>query len=85
MEVNETRNCLVTDILLNIRKLAEWIKTQLFNSLSGKMSLFPKNKVEYPFNEFLFKEMETDRKTQRLKRCLIMWYINTTTFIFHLK
>jgi len=25
MEVNETRNCLVTDILLNIRKSAEWI------------------------------------------------------------
>jgi len=26
MEVNETRNCLVTDIFLNIRKLAEWIR-----------------------------------------------------------
>jgi len=26
MEVNETRNCLVTDILLNIRKSAEWIQ-----------------------------------------------------------
>jgi len=26
MEVNETRNCLVTDILLNIRKLSEWIQ-----------------------------------------------------------
>jgi len=25
MEVNETRNCLVTDIQLNIRKSAEWI------------------------------------------------------------
>jgi len=25
MEVNENRNCLVTDILLNIRKSAEWI------------------------------------------------------------
>jgi len=25
MEVNETRNCLVTDILINIRKSAEWI------------------------------------------------------------
>jgi len=25
MEVNETRNCLVTDILLNIKKSAEWI------------------------------------------------------------
>jgi len=25
MEVNETRNCLVTDILWNIRKSAEWI------------------------------------------------------------
>jgi len=25
MEVNKTRNCLVTDILLNIRKSAEWI------------------------------------------------------------
>jgi len=25
MEVNETRNCLVTDILLNSRKSAEWI------------------------------------------------------------
>jgi len=24
MEVNETRNCPVTDILLNIRKSAEW-------------------------------------------------------------
>jgi len=24
MEVNGTRNCLVTDILLNIRKSAEW-------------------------------------------------------------
>jgi len=28
MEVNETRNCLVTDILLNIRKTAEWIRNQ---------------------------------------------------------
>jgi len=26
MEVNETRNCLVTDILLNIRKSAGWIR-----------------------------------------------------------
>jgi len=26
MEVNETRNCLVTDILLNIRKLSGWIR-----------------------------------------------------------
>jgi len=26
MEVNETRNCLVTDILLNITKSAEWIR-----------------------------------------------------------
>jgi len=26
MEVNETRNGLVTDILLNIRKSAEWIR-----------------------------------------------------------
>jgi len=25
VEVNETRNCLFTDILLNIRKLAEYI------------------------------------------------------------
>jgi len=25
LEVNETRNCVVTDILLNIRKSAEWI------------------------------------------------------------
>jgi len=25
MEVNVTRNCLVTEILLNIRKSAEWI------------------------------------------------------------
>jgi len=25
MVVNETRNCLVTDILLNIRKSPEWI------------------------------------------------------------
>jgi len=25
MEVNETRNCLVTDIFLNSRKSAEWI------------------------------------------------------------
>jgi len=25
MEVNETRNCLVTDSLLNIGKSAEWI------------------------------------------------------------
>jgi len=34
MEVNETRNCLVTDILLNIRNSAEFEngKTQLFNS-----------------------------------------------------
>jgi len=28
MEVNETRNCLVIDILLNIRKLAKWIRKQ---------------------------------------------------------
>jgi len=26
MEVNDTRNCLVTDILLNIRKSSEWIR-----------------------------------------------------------
>jgi len=26
MEVNETRNCLVTDILLNIRKSSECIR-----------------------------------------------------------
>jgi len=26
MEVNETRNCLVTDILLNIKKSSEWIR-----------------------------------------------------------
>jgi len=26
MEVNETRKCLVTDIPLNIRKSAEWIR-----------------------------------------------------------
>jgi len=26
MEVNETRNCLVIDILLNIRKSPEWIR-----------------------------------------------------------
>jgi len=26
MEFNETRNCLVTDNLLNIRKSAEWIQ-----------------------------------------------------------
>jgi len=26
MEVNETRNCLVTDIRLNIRKSAEYIR-----------------------------------------------------------
>jgi len=26
MEVNETRNCLITDILLNSRQLAEWIR-----------------------------------------------------------
>jgi len=35
MEVNETRNGLVTDILLNMRKSTEWIRkgrTQLFNS-----------------------------------------------------
>jgi len=25
MEVNGTRNCLVTDVLLNIKKSAEWI------------------------------------------------------------
>jgi len=36
MEVNETRNCLVTDVLLNIKKnrlnTLENGKTQLFNS-----------------------------------------------------
>jgi len=26
MTVNETRNCLVTDIILNIRKSSEWIR-----------------------------------------------------------
>jgi len=51
MEVNETRNCLVTDILLNIKN---WLytfknsKTQLF-----KLYLFPK-KVEYPFNSTVY-------------------------------
>jgi len=40
MEVNETRNCLVTDILLTTRKSAEWIQLKLWGSC--KMSLFPK-------------------------------------------
>jgi len=26
MEVNDIRNCLVTDILINIRKSAEWVR-----------------------------------------------------------
>jgi len=46
MEVNETRNCLVTDIFLNITKNRLNGFENL--SLSCKMSLFPK-KVEHPF------------------------------------
>jgi len=48
--VNETRNYLVTDILLNRLHGFENGKTQLFNP---KMSLFPK-KVEYPFKTQIF-------------------------------
>jgi len=49
MEVNETRNGLVSDILLNIRKSAENGKTQLFNLNFQKK----KKKVEYPFKSCL--------------------------------
>jgi len=34
MEVNTTRNCLITDILLNIRKSAEWIRKWFENYLT---------------------------------------------------
>jgi len=49
MEVNDTRNCLVIHILLNIRKSAEFSKiqngkTQLFNSGGVvKWAYFQKN------------------------------------------
>jgi len=38
MEVNETKKGLVTDILLNIRKLAESAETQLLNEPISKKS-----------------------------------------------
>jgi len=67
MEVNETRNCMVTDILLNI-----WIpfkngKNQLFNS-GGlvKWAYFQKKKVEYPF------------KTFDLMQWMIDWWVGGT-------
>jgi len=44
MEVNETRNCLVTDILINIRKSAEWIQKR-----RGLQNEPISKKVEYPF------------------------------------
>jgi len=54
MEVNETRNCLVTDILLNIKKknilnTFENGKTQLFNSGGVVKWAYFQKKVEYPF------------------------------------
>jgi len=52
----EVRYCLVTDILLNIRKSAEWIWKRWYSTVylwgSGEMSLFPK-KVDYPFKFYL--------------------------------
>jgi len=47
MEVNETRNCLVTDILLNGKKSFKNSKTRLFNSGGVvKWAYFPKKKKE---------------------------------------
>jgi len=42
MAVNGTRNCLVTDILLNIRKSAEWIRKCKTQLLMMKWAYFPK-------------------------------------------
>jgi len=56
MEVNETRNCLFNDILLNIRKSAEWIwkrETQLFNSEGVVKWAYLGKKREYPFKTIL--------------------------------
>jgi len=47
MEVNETRNCLVTDILLNIKKSAEWA---YFQKKLIVRPLFPQNKLETSIN-----------------------------------
>jgi len=40
MEVNETRNCLVTDILLNIKKNKQTKKKRLNTFENGKTKLF---------------------------------------------
>jgi len=50
MEVNETRNCLVTDILLNIRKSAEWIRKRWNSRGLVKWAYFQK-KWSIPLNE----------------------------------
>jgi len=42
MEVNETRNCLVTDILLNIKKSAEWIRLTIAIYVRGQNEPIPK-------------------------------------------
>jgi len=42
MEVNDTRKCLVTDILLNIRKLAEYIRKRKNPTWVVKWAYFQK-------------------------------------------
>jgi len=55
MEVNETRNCLVTDILQKKKKSENRLngfengKTQLYNSGGVVKLAYFQKKVEYPF------------------------------------
>jgi len=82
--VNETRNCLVTDILLNIRKSAEWIKngkTQLFNSEGVVKWGYFQKKWSIPlmskslwFNQFI--EMADSFKERSIWSDLICSYTN---------
>jgi len=84
MVVNETRNCLVTDILLNIRKSAEWIKngkTQLFNSEGVVKWGYFQKKWSIPlmskslwFNQFI--EMADSFKERSIWSDLICSYTN---------
>jgi len=51
MEVNKTRNCLVTDILLNIRKSSEFENGKLFNSVGVVKRAYFQKKWSIPLKE----------------------------------
>jgi len=59
MEINETRNCLVTDISENRLNGFENSKTQLFNSGGVVKWAYFQKKVEYPFNTLFYSVLVT--------------------------